>query len=206
MRIGIFGGSFDPVHLGHLILAEQCREQAGLDQVWFMPAARPPHKSRQLSPFEKRVDMLELAVSGHPAFRIDELEKDRPGPSYTADTLVELRARHPEHELFLLIGGDSFVDLPGWYQPRQIVELATLVITARPGWHMPGVDELCQRLHLADKRLLRYQQVTIPLIDISSTEIRRRAAAGQSIRYLVPRAVEAYIDSKGLYKAEVGTH
>lgn len=203
MRIGIFGGSFDPVHLGHLVLAEQCREQAALDQVWFVPAARPPHKSRQLSPFDRRVEMLELAVSGHPAFRIDELEKDRPGPSYTADTLVELRQRHPEHELFLLIGGDAFVDLPGWYQPQRIVEQATLLVTARPGWHMPDIGELCRRLDLADAGLLRHQQVTIPLIDISSTDIRRRFAAGQSIRYLVPRAVEAYIESKGLYKSEV---
>jgi nicotinate-nucleotide adenylyltransferase len=202
MRIGVFGGSFDPVHLGHLILAEQCREQARLDQVLFILAARPPHKRRELTAFERRVEMLELAISGHAAFRIDELEKDRPGPSYTADTLAELHQRRPADEFHLLIGADAFVDLPGWYQPRQIVALAGLVIAARPGWEMPGVDEFRRQLHLADDTSLHTQLVTIPLIEISSTDIRTRVAEGRSIRYLVPRAVEAYVESKGLYRAQ----
>jgi nicotinate-nucleotide adenylyltransferase len=202
MRIGVFGGSFDPVHLGHLILAEQCREQAGLEQVLFVPAARPPHKRRQLTPFAQRVEMLELAISGHPAFRIDELEKDRPGPSYTADTLAELQQRHAGDELWLMIGGDTFVDLPGWYRPQKIVAQAGLVITARPGWHMPDVDEFRRQLDLPEDTPLRSQQVTIPQIDISSTDLRQRVAEGRSIRYLVPRAVEAYIENKGLYRTE----
>src|ERR1700674_2995615 len=104
MRIGVFGGTFDPVHLGHLILAEQCREQARLDKVLFIPAAHPPHKQEQaLMPYAQRVEMLALAISGHPVFRIDELE-NRPGPSFTVDTLSILRERHAEAELFLMIG------------------------------------------------------------------------------------------------------
>src|SRR5262245_31594023 len=104
MRIGIFGGTFDPVHLGHLILAENCREQGRLDQVWFIPAAAPPHKlDRAITPFDRRVEMLRLALAGNPAFQVNELEKDRPGPSYTVDTLSELCRQYPGNELFLLI-------------------------------------------------------------------------------------------------------
>src|SRR5438045_5686778 len=107
MRIGVFGGTFDPVHLAHLIVAEQCREQARLERVLFVPAARPPHKpERVLTPFERRVEMLALAVAGQPAFQVDELEKDRPGPSYTVDTLEALRAKFPDAELCLVMGGD----------------------------------------------------------------------------------------------------
>src|SRR5262245_54531603 len=115
MRIGVFGGTFDPVHQGHLILAEQCREQGRLDQVWFVPAARPPHKlAGPLTPFHQRVEMLSFALAGHPAFRIEELEKERSGPSYTVDTLTELHRRHPGHEWFLLIGSDTLHDMPNW--------------------------------------------------------------------------------------------
>ncbi len=134
-RIGIFGGTFDPVHLGHLIMAEQCREQGQLDQVWFIPAARPPHKQdRPLTGFVHRVEMLALAIAGMPAFRIDELEKDRPGPSYTADTLAEFRRRHPQAEFFLVIGSDTLVDLPHWREPARIAQLAGFVVWERPGW------------------------------------------------------------------------
>src|SRR5882724_7414993 len=107
MRVGIFGGTFDPVHLAHLVLAEQCREQGRLDEVRFVVAARPPHKSQVLTPFAQRVEMLSLAVSGQPAFRVEEVERDRPGPSYTADTLEELHRRDPSAELVLIIGSDS---------------------------------------------------------------------------------------------------
>src|SRR4051812_43076869 len=137
MRIGIFGGTFDPVHWGHLILAEQGREQGRLDQVWFVPAARPPHKSEaELTPFTQRVEMLHLAIAGQPAFRVEELEKDLPGPGYTAVTLEELQRRHPEHEWFLLVGGDALRDLPGWYEPERIVAKAALLVMARPGVSM----------------------------------------------------------------------
>ncbi len=201
MRQGIFGGTFDPIHLGHLILAEQCREQARLDQVLFVPAARPPHKQHQaLTPFEKRVDMLRLAVSGQPAFRVEDLEKDRPGPSYTADTLRILKERQPANELFLILGADSLNDLPGWYEPRDVIELATLLIVARPGWEMPPLTAVWQALGRDGAEPVRIEIVHCPLIDISSRDLRQRVAAGQTIRYMVPRAVEAYVQDKKLYQ------
>jgi nicotinate-nucleotide adenylyltransferase len=199
VRIGVFGGSFDPVHLGHLILAEQCREQGRLDQVWFLPAARPPHKLEQeLTPFAQRVEMLHLAIAGQPAFRVEELEKDRPGPGYTAVTLEELHRLHPEHEWFLVIGGDALRDLPGWYQPERIVALAELLVMPRPGADLPPVEELRSKLGAA----VRVQVVDVPLIGISSTALRQKIREGRSVRYLVPRAVEAYIRDKLLYESE----
>jgi nicotinate-nucleotide adenylyltransferase len=197
MRVGVFGGTFDPVHLGHLILAEQCREQAKLDQVLFVPAAQPPHKARPHAAFAQRVEMLQLAISGNPAFAVDELENDRSGPSYTADTLAELQRRRPGDELFLIIGADSLRDLPSWYEPRRIVELATLVVVARPD--SPTPESLRERLQLDDHTRLRWQRVEAPLIGIASRELRSHLAEGRSVRYQVPRAIEAYIRDKGLY-------
>src|SRR5262245_21295900 len=108
MRIGIFGGTFDPIHMGHLILAEQCRDQASLDQVWFMPSAHPPHKAdKPVTRFEQRCEMIELAIAGHTSFRVERIEKELPPPSYTAETLAELHQRNPEHEFFLLMGSDA---------------------------------------------------------------------------------------------------
>jgi nicotinate-nucleotide adenylyltransferase len=198
MRVGIFGGTFDPVHLGHLILAEQCREQGRLDQVWFVPAARPPHKQdMELTPFAQRVEMLQLAIAGQPAFRVEELEKDRPGPSFTAVTLEELHLRHPDHQWFLLLGGDSLRDLPGWYQPERIVVLAELLVMPRPGAVVPDVEQLRTMLGAA----VRVQVVDVPLIGIASTDLRERLRNGRSARYLTPRAVEAYIVDKRLYQS-----
>src|SRR5262249_10274166 len=134
MRIGVFGGAFDPVHYGHLILAEQGREQARLDQVWFIPAARHPFKAdTTVARFDRRVEMLRLAIAGHDAFRVNELEKDRPGLSYTADTLEELQRQNPGDELFMLIGSDTLPDLPKWHAPERVVRAAALVVMERPG-------------------------------------------------------------------------
>jgi nicotinate-nucleotide adenylyltransferase len=200
MRLGVFGGTFDPVHLGHLILAEQCREQARLDQVLFIPAPRPPHKQdRPLTPFAQRAEMLALALAGNPAFRVDELEKDRPGPSYTVNTLEELRHRSPEADLSLLIGSDSLTDLPLWYSPARILELACLSVMARAGSPVMSPDELRQSLSISQQTPVRMQVLEAPLIDIASRDLRRRVLEGRSIRYLVPRAVEAYIQEKRLY-------
>ncbi len=202
MRLGVFGGTFDPVHLGHLILAEQCREQAKLDQVLFVPSARPPHKQgHELTRFDQRVEMLQLAISGHPVFRIDELEKDRPGPSYTFLTLEELRHQHSGAELFLIVGADSLNDLPQWVQPRRILELASLLVVPRPGSEMAELETLQQSLSLPADLPLRLQMIHAPLIDIASRDVRQRSAQGRSVRYLIPRAVEAYIADKGLYRA-----
>lgn len=203
MRVGIFGGTFDPVHLGHLAVAEQCREQGALDEVWFVPAPRPPHKlDRGVTPFGQRVEMLALAIAGNPAFRIDEIEKERTGPSYTADTLDEFARRQPDLELHLLIGSDCLPDLPRWYQPERILERATLLVVARPGWPMLTEEQFRSSLGFGPEAPLRMKVVQVPLIDLSSTDLRRRTAEGRSLRYLIPRAVECYIRDKRLYETE----
>jgi nicotinate-nucleotide adenylyltransferase len=200
-QIGIFGGTFDPVHLGHLIVAEQCREQARLEEVWFVPAARPPHKSEQaLTPFAQRVEMLSLAVAGYPAFRVNELEQEREGPSYTADTLDILGQRYPDADLHLIIGSDCLPDLPGWHAPERIAARAGLLIVARPAWPLWPVDRLRAALRLPDGMELRQQVVHVPLIEISSRDLRRRRGEGRSLRYLTPRAVECYIEAHRLYR------
>ncbi len=202
MQIGIFGGTFDPVHYGHLILAEQGREQGRLDEVWFIPAPRPPQKAvQEITRFEQRVEMLALAIAGHRIFRIDELEKERSGPSYTVDTLAELHHRHPGHEFFLLVGSDTLLDLPHWYEPQRVVRLASLLVMRRPNNEVLPLEELRARLHLPSPALLRLEVVETPLIDIASRDLRRRAAAGRSLRYFLPRAVEMYIQEKKLYQA-----
>jgi nicotinate-nucleotide adenylyltransferase len=203
MRVGIFGGTFDPVHLGHLILAEQARDQARLEEVWFVPAPRPPQKESQLlTRFEQRVEMLSLALAGNPMFRIDEIEKDRVGPSYTVDTLAELRRRHPEHAFFLLIGGDALLDLPTWREPQRILEQAGLVVMDRPGSPVIQAEDLRHRLTMSDEITVNLDRVEAPAIDIASRYLRRRISEGRSVRYLVPRAVEVYIQEKHLYQGK----
>jgi nicotinate-nucleotide adenylyltransferase len=202
MRIGVFGGTFDPVHLGHLILAEQCREQAALDEVLFIPAYQPPHKPNQhVMPFHHRVEMLALAVAGNPAFRIDEIEKRQGGLSYTVRTLTELRGARPGDELYFIIGSDCLPQLSTWREPVRILELANLLVAARPGAELWSAEQLRASLGMAPEQPLHLQVVEVPLIDTSSTDLRRRAAAGRTVRYLVPRAVECYIATHHLYQA-----
>jgi nicotinate-nucleotide adenylyltransferase len=201
MRRGIFGGSFDPVHLGHLILADSCREAAGLDRIVFMPAAVPPHKrDRQLTSPQQRIEMLKLATGGNEHFELSTLELDRGGVSYTVDTLRQLRERHLDDELFLLLGADSLRDFPTWREPGEICELATLLVCRRGG--LPPLDfGVLGDLVPADRReYFARCQIEMPLIEISSTDLRQRAADGRSLRYRVPRAVEEYIRQQGLYK------
>ena len=200
MRIGIFGGTFDPVHMGHLILAEQCRAQANLDEVWFVPSSQPPHKPTSATRFEQRCDMVELAIAGHPAFRLDRIEKERSEPSFTAVTLEQLHARHPEHEFSLLLGSDCLPDLPGWYEPRKVIELASLVVVPRPGVMLWTAERLAAALGL-EPGAVRLRFVACPMIEIASRELRRAIADGMSIRYMVPRAVEEYVRERKLYTA-----
>jgi nicotinate-nucleotide adenylyltransferase len=203
LRVAVFGGTFDPVHLGHLVTAEQCREQAALDQVWFVPAPRPPHKlERQVTSFGQRVEMLALAIAGNPCFRIDEIEKDRPGPSFMADTLEQIQQRQADLDLHLLIGSDCLPDLPHWRDPLRIVTVSKLIVVSRPGWPVAALAPVAAALGLADPRTLRMQVVQVPLIDVSSTDLRQRAREGHSLRYLVPAAVECYIREKKLYRGE----
>jgi nicotinate-nucleotide adenylyltransferase len=227
MRLGLFGGTFDPVHYGHLLLAECCREQCRLDSVWFVPAATPPHKqARELSAAARRIEMLDLAIGGHEQFAVCRLEVERGGVSYTVDTLRELHRAEPKRELFFLMGADSLIDLPTWREPAAICELALPVVVGRPGTQSPapGLGEGSVKLEptpvageeriraellgrilgplVSPARLdeIRRHQVEMPPLGLSSREIRRRVAAGLSIRYQTPRAVEKYIEAQGLYR------
>ncbi len=187
MKIGIFGGTFDPIHLGHLIVAEQAREQTGLDQLWFMVGTSPPHKTeKDFSAFDRRSEMLKLAIAGNPSFSVSEMERDREGPSYTVDTLKILKEEHRQDDFFLVIGADTLIDFGNWYQPEKILQMATLLVAGRPGRELPTEPD--------------YQKVETPLIDIASRNLRSRVKEGKSIRYQVPRAVEIYIQEKNLYR------
>lgn len=199
MRIGIFGGTFDPIHTGHLILAEQCREQAELHEVWFLPSYHPPHKAASaVTRFEQRCDMIELATAGHPAFRLERIEKELPPPSYTAETLAELKRRHPEHEFYLLMGADQLPDLSLWHQPVRVIEQAGLVVVPRPGVMLWTAEQVAKALGVkVDK--VRLQMVACPMIEIASRELRRAIADGTSVRYMLPRSVEEYIRERKLY-------
>jgi nicotinate-nucleotide adenylyltransferase len=206
MRIGIYGGSFDPVHVGHLVAAECCREQAGLDRVIFVPAAVPPHKrDRSLASAEDRLAMLRLATGGHDGFAVSSIELDRGGVSWTVDTLTALAAEHPAAELRLILGPDALADLPTWREPGRIVDLAAPLVVEREA--LDDVTALTGDAGLATllgpERVARLvaDRVRMPAIGIRATAVRARVAAGRSIRYLVPRAVEAYVRTHGLYRA-----
>ncbi len=200
MKLGVFGGTFDPVHLGHLILAEWCREECGLDEVWFVPAPSPPHKDRsEITPAPLRAEMLELAVAGCPKFGVSRIEFDREGPSYTVETLQQLQAEGADRELFLLVGGDSLRDFSTWREPQRIAELATVVAVNRGRESLLSSDQMQQTLGAATAARIR--EVRMPAIDISATELRQRVREGRSIRFLTPRAVEAFIDEQRLYRS-----
>ncbi|MDX1945682.1 MAG: nicotinate-nucleotide adenylyltransferase [Pirellulaceae bacterium] len=201
MRLGIYGGSFDPVHYGHLLLAECCREGCSLDQVWFVPAATAPHKrDRRSAPAKARLEMLELALAGSDALRVCSLEIERGGVSYTVETLAAIATQQPAARLFLLMGADSLVDLPTWRAPERICELALPVIVRRAGLPEPNLSLLAPFVTGDQLAEIRALQVEMPLIEHSSTDLRTRAAAGKSLRFRTPRAVEKYIESQGLYR------
>lgn len=196
-RVGLLGGTFDPVHLAHLRLGEEAAEQLGLDQVLFVLAPRPWRKAgREISPTAQRLAMLELAVRDNPRFAVSTVELDREGPTYTADTLAALHARLDPVALTFILGADALADLPNWDRPDEIVRLARLAVAARSGQRLPNRAELEARV----PGLSAAVRVQMPRLAISSTEIRRKAALGRSIRYLVPDAVALYIEQQRLYR------
>ena len=198
MRIGIFGGTFDPVHYGHLIIAETCRVHLQLDEVRFVPAGDPPHKPGvRITDGQARAEMLHLAVSGYPEFPVDRRELKRNGPSFTVDTLIELSDEHPKSALFLLMGADSLRDLLTWREPERIAELATIVACNRPG--VPEVTPAQIRFWVGEKLAERVVSVPVPGVDLAATSLRQRVASGHSLRFLTPRAVEAFIEQNRLY-------
>jgi nicotinate-nucleotide adenylyltransferase len=191
MKLGVLGGTFDPIHNAHLLLAEQAREQLGLKRVLFVPAGDPWRKAfRRVVPAEHRLAMTKLAVEDDPGFVVDDCEIRREGATYTADTLRELHKRHSRDELFLLLGEDALADLPFWREPDAIAELASIVVAPRGGVVLP-------ELPFDADRVVR---IKMPYLEISSTDLRARAKAGRSLRYLVPPAVEAYIKEHKLYR------
>jgi nicotinate-nucleotide adenylyltransferase len=196
MRLGLFGGTFDPIHLGHLILAEQCRESCGLDRVWFVVAGSPPHKLEGRTAVTHRLEMVRIAIAGNSAFEASEIEAVRPGPHYSVETLESVRHQRPGDDLFFLIGGDSLADLPFWREPGRIAQLATIVVVNRPG--IAEVDPASLPDFGQGAYPLRW--VSIPPVGIASSDLRQRLAAGKSIRYMVPRGVEAYIEAQQLYR------
>jgi len=200
MRLGLYGGTFDPVHFGHLLLAEQCREQFALDEVWFLPSGNPPHKDQQeITPGKAREEMLQFALAGHPQFKVNCMEFDREGTTFTVDTLSTLVDEDAQRELFFLIGGDSLKDLPTWRNPQRVAELATIVAVNRSDVPLSTLDAV--RSELGEAAASRIRLATMPGIDLSSSDIRRRVNDGKSIRYMTPRAVEVYIFEHGLYGA-----
>lgn len=199
MRLGIFGGTFDPVHYGHLLVAEQCREQCRLDAVWFIPAGLPPHKMAQtIAGGKARAEMLDLAIAGHDRFRVDRRELERTDPCYTVETLAALASEDPSRELFFVLGADSLADFPTWREPARIVELARLAVVNRGGSAPADLSGLRQALGPAVESRIDF--VTIPGIDVSSTDIRQRVREGLSIRFMTPRAVECYLQTHRLYQ------
>lgn len=206
MRLGVFGGTFDPIHWGHLILAEQCREQRRLDKVLFVPAGQPPHKlAGQITAGKLRREMVELAIAGNATFAVSDVELRRPGPSYTVETLRELRREYAGDELFLLIGSDSLSELPQWRDPAKVAELASLVVVTRPGAPLTDLRGLEGVLTAEQIGRVRENVVEMPLVGISATDLRQRVFEGRSVRYLVPRAVEMFIETHGLYQSAEGT-
>jgi nicotinate (nicotinamide) nucleotide adenylyltransferase len=197
-RVGVFGGTFDPVHVGHLAAAEAAREAASLDEVWFVPAGVPPHKPEgPVASAGDRLTMVRLAVSDHPAFRACAVEVERPGPSYTVDTLRALAAAHPDHRWHCILGSDSLLDLDGWKEPEALVRLAAFVALVRPGWGRQAVEAwLAAR---PPERRPEVLVVEMPGLDVSSRDLRRRFSEGASCRYLVPEAVRRYVLERGLY-------
>lgn len=203
MRLGIFGGSFDPVHYGHLLLAESCREQCRLDRVWFMPALLPPHKQeRALAPPKARVEMLELAFSGNEHFAVSTLELERGGVSYTVDTLRIIKEKQPDDDLFFLMGADSLAEMITWREPAEICSLAIPMVVHRADAPHPDFAVLKEIVESDRLVEIRRHQVEMPIIDLSSTDLRERAAAGRSLRYRTPRAVEKYIEAQRLYRID----
>src|SRR5262245_26804827 len=201
MRLGLYGGSFDPVHYGHLLLAACCRETLRLDEVWLIPAAVPPHKqARERAAARHRLEMLELALGGHAQLRASKLEIDRGGVSYTVDTLAQVHQLHPDATLFFLMGADSLHDLPTWREPERICALSLPAVVRRGGSPEPDLSVLAPLVSAQRLAMIRSSQVQMPLVELSSTDLRRRAAEGHSLRYRTPRAVEMYIETHGLYR------
>lgn len=198
-RVGVLGGSFDPVHLAHLIIAEEARVQLHLEKVLFVPAGQPYMKSdRGITPAGQRLEMVRLAIASNPCFEASSIDVDRPGPSYTVDTLDVLRDTFPQwRELYFIIGWDSLASLPRWREPQRILEMCWLVAVPRPGVERPDVKDLERSIPGVSSRVIMLEK---PVLSLSSTDLRDKVRRGTPIRYLTPEPVEQYITRNGLYR------
>ena len=200
MRVGVFGGTFDPMHLGHLTVARSIQATLELDKVLFVPAGQPWMKAgTPVSPVKDRVEMVQLAVARHKTFELSTIEADRPGPSYAVDTMDTLqRQLGSRSALFFLLGSDALMDIGKWKDPQRLIQLCQLVAFARPGCRLLRMEALEAAVPGVSKRVIL---ADVPQVDIRATDIRCRVAEGRSIQRLVPRAVERYILEHGLYGA-----
>ena len=198
-RTAVLGGSFNPIHYGHLLLADDVLDALGLDRVLFVPAALPPHKpSSQLAPADDRYAMVQLAVAGHPKFVVSDLELRRAGPSYTVDTLEALRI--PREDLFLIVGSETFLDMLTWRTPRRVARLAQIVVVPRVGSAFDPDSAAARKVvHEIGQEPLVVRAISLP---ISASDLRHRVRERRSLAYRVPEAVDAYIQAKRLYRDE----
>ncbi len=210
MSLGVFGGTFNPVHLAHLRLAQEVRESLALERVLFVPSADPPHKQLDLAGARQRLEMVQLAIASNPSFEALDVELQREGPSYSVDTLRVLSQRYAGQPLWFLMGTDTLAELDTWHDPETFVGLTNIAVVGRPGSAHCALELLLpERLaasFVSGPGLLRHasgreiRSVPFPPLSISASEIRRRVARGASIRYLVPDAVIDYIQKNGLYE------
>jgi nicotinate-nucleotide adenylyltransferase len=197
LRVGILGGAFNPPHIGHLVCAQEALVQLELEKVVFIPTGEPPHRQIEQDPgADARLRMCELAIEGNERFEISRVELDRPGPSYTSDTLRQLRQSRPDDELFLILGSDQAGNLSRWHEPEAVLELATVAVVERTGSHREGVSVRIASI----KGARRVRFFNMPTVAVSSTLVRHRATEGKPIRYLVPEEVAVYIEQNGLYR------
>jgi nicotinate-nucleotide adenylyltransferase len=200
MNIGVLGGTFDPIHNAHLMVAEEARALFNLSGVLFVPAGQPCLKEGiPISAAEHRVEMVSLAIAGKPHFKLSTVEVERPGPSYMVDTIAELQSRlEAEDELFLILGWDNLAELPRWQEPARLVTMCRLVAVSRPGYSRPNLKKLEASVPGLSKRVIIMDQ---PKVDINASEIRERVSRGLSVHHLVPEPVNEYIKQHGLYGA-----
>lgn len=195
-RIGIMGGTFDPIHHGHLVTAEIARSKFKLDSVIFVPSGHPPHKQSLPGHAEQRLLMTLLATVTNPYFQVSRVELDRVGPSYTYDTLLEFHELYGKNASFFFItGADAVLEMFTWRNAERLVEMCTFIAATRPGYHLTDIK------HLPDEFVSKIELMQVPALSISSTDIRRRIREGKPIKYLLPESVETYINKHGLYKS-----
>ena len=199
--LGLFGGTFDPIHFGHLLTARSVLEQLQLSELCFVPSAQPPHKGDvNIISFSHRAAMVKLGINDETGLTVDECEGKRDGPSYTLDTVKYFRELKPDVALYWIIGADSLADLHTWYHVDQLVDACEIITACRPGWEQPDLTHLESVLRRKQLAKVRRGILETPRIDISATDIRGRAAESKSIRYQVPEAVREYIDDHQLYR------